>query len=115
MHTIADTPITMVRNQFVQMARAAGSHLLLMIDSDQNPLLYKDNPSQKPFWDVAFTECYNHYSKGPLVIGAPYCGAPPHENVFVFQFDNRMVIGDETPIMLEQYTAIIDAAREGLD
>jgi cephalosporin hydroxylase len=112
--TVGDTPITMVRNQFVRQARELGAHLLLMIDSDQNPMMYKDDPTQEPFWDVAFDEIYNHYGKGPLVIGAPYCGSPPHENIFVFQFGNTMDLGDETPMSLDQYTRSQAATMSGI-
>lgn len=102
--TESDTPICMVRNKFVLQARAASAHLLLMVDSDQSPNKHKGEAWFKPFWDVAFDEIYNHYQKGPLVVGAPYCGPPgAGENVYVFQFENDGIRGDETPIRLEMY------------
>lgn len=102
---ISDTPITMSRNQAVRDARRRGAHLLLFIDSDQSPKLHENEPWYKPFWDVAFNEIYNHYGRGPLVIGAPYCGPPTfQENVYVFQWDALANHGEETKVKLEQYT-----------
>ena len=105
--TIADTPITMVRNKFVTKARDVGAHLLLTIDSDMNPNLHKDTRWFKPFFDEAFHAIYNHWHKGPLVVGAPYCGPPSDEggeNVYVFQFENRGWHGDYTRMELSQFT-----------
>jgi cephalosporin hydroxylase len=93
--TINDTPITMVRNNFVQLAREAKCELLLMVDSDQAPDLYLGHdPDAQPFWQSSFDFLYRHYEKGPCVIGAPYCGPPPHptkggmENVYVFHWSS---------------------------
>lgn len=102
----SDTPVTLVRNRFVLNAQKSGAHLLLCCDSDQGCMRHVGEPWYKPFWDVAFDEVYNHYQAGPLVIGAPYCGPPPHENVYVFQFESNMsrVGDDESVVRLEQYT-----------
>lgn len=112
--TISDTPITMVRNQAVKIARHLGCHLLLMVDSDINPNLYRNEPWFVPFWDAAFDAIYDHYGKGPLVVGAPYCGPPPHENIYVFQFENLHEAGEETPLSLEQYTRAEASKMRGL-
>lgn len=112
---IADTPITMTRNRAVRIAQEWGAHVLIMIDSDQNPLRHANEPWHKPFWDVAFDELYNHYQKGPLVIGAPYCGPPPYENVYLFQFESNMSgIGDETEIQMQQFNRPQAAAMTGV-
>jgi hypothetical protein len=88
---IADTPITMGRNKAVMEAREYGADLLLMVDSDMWPdhALDSGDVSQRPFWDEAFEFCYKNYAQGPHVVGAPYCGPPPNENVYVFKFDNN--------------------------
>lgn len=113
--TKADTPITAVRNSFVKLAQQLGVHLLLMVDSDQNPQRHAGEPWYKPFWDVAFDEIYQHYQAGPLVIGAPYCGPPPVENVYVFQFEANMTgLGDESVVRLEQYTRSQAATMTGI-
>lgn len=112
--TIADTPITMVRNRFVTLARQEGAHLLMMVDSDQSPGKHKGEPWFKPFWKTAFDEIYSHYQRGPLVVGAPYCGPPGAENVYVFQFDNYGVHGGETRVSLEQYTRAEAAKMSGV-
>ena len=113
--TISDTPVTMVRNRFVKEARAAGCHLLMMVDSDQSPNKHKGEAWFKPFFDVAFDEIYSHYGKGPLVIGAPYCGPPNGgENVYVFYWDNLGSRGTETAFRLEQYPRMLAAKMSGI-
>jgi hypothetical protein len=114
--TYNDTPITMIRNRMVVDARDAGCHLLMMVDSDQDPQVHKDEADHVPFWDAAFPEIYNHYQKGPLVIGAPYCGTPGcGENVYVFFWESHGTRGiDETPVSLEQYPRTIAAQMRGV-
>lgn len=112
--TLSDTPITMVRNRFVELAKAAGADVLVMVDSDQNPMLYQENPEVKPFFPEAFNFLYRHWEKGPVVIGAPYCGPPPHENVYVFQFGNKMDLGEDSPLSLDQYTREEAAKMAGI-
>ena len=83
-----DTPITMTRNQSVQEARKAGADVLIMCDSDQFPdyELGRGDATQKPFFQSSFDFLYARRMKGQVtVIGAPYCGPPPHENVYVFK------------------------------
>lgn len=113
--TLNDTPITMVRNRFVEFARQEKCHLLMMVDSDQSPLLHQNEDWYQPFWDVAFDAIYDHYGKGPLVVGAPY-GGPPNgtENVYVFRWDNHGDRGDETTIRLEQFTRHEASKMRGL-
>lgn len=86
----SDTPITMTRNHAVQTARKGGIDLLLMVDSDMWPdkRLAEGDPTAKAFWDTSFDLLYEHWEKGPLVIGAPYCGPPPRELAYVFQWAN---------------------------
>lgn len=83
----ADTPITMCRNRAVCDARKVGADVLIMVDSDQSPDMYlgKD-PYAEPFFQVAFDAIYDHYDRGPLVIGAPYVGPPHDEIVYVFHW-----------------------------
>jgi predicted O-methyltransferase YrrM len=105
MKTLSDTPVTLTRNRAVRIARELGAELVLFIDSDQSPNKHKGEPWFKPFWDVAFEHAYDHYPKGPVCIGAPYCGPPPHENIYVFQFGSFATgHGDETRISLDQYS-----------
>lgn len=100
-----DTPITMTRNEAVKEAKAAGFDILVMVDSDMKPDMYVgDDPTAVPFFDAAFDEIYAHYDNGPLVIGAPYGGRPPHENMFVFKWSGHMNCDEETPFSLEQYS-----------
>lgn len=103
--TLNDTPITMVRNQFVKRAKQCKADLLLMIDSDQDPNRHKHEDWYKPFWDEAFNFIYEHYWDGPRMVFAPYCGPPGvTENVYVFQWRNYGNRGPETEYTLEAYT-----------
>jgi len=82
---LSDTPITMTRNRSVLMARQYGLDVLVMVDSDMKPDMYSGSPDAKPFIESSFDFLVDHYHKGPVVIGAPYCGPPPNEDVFVFR------------------------------
>ncbi len=91
----SDTPITMTRNRAVQEARAVGADVLLMIDSDMGPDAHLastpfkhplTNPLAKPFWKSSFDFLYEHWERGPVAVCAPYCGPPPTECVYVFNW-----------------------------
>lgn len=110
--SFCDTPITMTRNKAVEVAKEIGADVLVMVDSDMRPDMYPEAPK---FWDVAFTKLYEHYDKGPLVIGAPYGGTPPHENMFVFKWRGFMNAGEETPFSLDQYTREEAAKMSGIE
>lgn len=113
--TIADTPVTYVRNRFVKIAKQRGAHLCLMVDSDQDPNKHAGEAWYRPFWDEAFNFIYSRYHKGPHVVGAPYCGPPGGtENVYVFQWDNQGDRGPETVYRLEQYTRAQAAMMSGV-
>lgn len=103
---ISDTPITMTRNKAITRARELGADIVVMLDSDMRPDLCLDrDPLAKPFWDTSFDYLYKHYDTGPVMIGAPYCGPPPHENVYVFRWRSRQGNHpDDVDMQLEQYT-----------
>lgn len=82
-----DTPITMTRNRSVELAKKASADFLLMIDSDMDPdCELGTDPRVKEFWPTTIDFMLNH--KGPCVVGAPYCGPPPAENIYVFNWQN---------------------------
>jgi hypothetical protein len=100
----ADTPITMTRNAAVKAAQQSQADILVMTDSDITPdINLGKEPDSVPFIEASFNEIYSHYDRGPLVIGAPYGGGPPHENMFVFDWDTCMSAGDESHFRLRQY------------
>jgi len=114
--TRADTPITMVRNEFVKIARAKQVDVLVMVDSDINPILHEGEPGIKDFFESSFDFLYNHYSKGPCVIGSPYCG-PPHnrgQNCYVFEWQNYGEQSDEVPFTLEMVPRMMAAKKRGI-
>lgn len=107
--TLADTPITMTRNRAVIQAREMGLDVLVMVDSDMKPDADAGQPGAKPFFDSSFEYIYNNYEKGPVVIGVPYCGPPPHECVYVFRWQNRETGGlnpDYQLEMIDRHTAV---------
>jgi predicted O-methyltransferase YrrM len=60
-----------------------------MVDSDMKPdsRLGKDRDAVA-FWPTALDFIYKSFEKGPHVVGVPYCGPPPEECVYVFQWAN---------------------------
>ena len=84
----SDTPITMTRNLAVVEARRDKVDVLVMVDSDQQPDWHLDRPGSKPFISSSFNFLYERYQRGPHVVMAPYCGGPPQQVVFVFQWAN---------------------------
>lgn len=110
----SDTPITMTRNAAILVARRVGADVLVFCDSDQHPNLHKGDPEFKPFVPSAFDFLYKHYEKGPVVIGAPYCGPPPAENCYVFRWEAEGVYGDETKFKLDAYTRHEAAKMRGI-
>lgn len=113
----ADTPIPAVRNESVMVAKQNGCDLLLMIDSDNVPdyELKRGDTTAKPFWKTAFDHLYQHYDKGPCVVGAPYCGPPPHENVYVFQVSNRESEHAGVDFQVDQFSRHQAAERTGIE
>lgn len=102
-----DTPITMTRNAAVNVARKRGADVLVMVDSDMHPdhaLEVQNDQTAKPFISSSFDKIYEHWDQGPLVICAPYCGAPlVEENVFVFRWTSRITDNPDRDWRMEQY------------
>lgn len=84
---ISDTPITLGRNKAVLVGRNRKADVLVMVDSDQSPDLHLGEPGSKPFFQSSFDFIYDNWDKGPHVVGAPYCGPPPNELVYVFRWE----------------------------
>jgi hypothetical protein len=97
---LADTPITMTRNRAVLQAREFGVDVLVMIDSDMKP---DCEPDGKKFFPSSFDFLYGHYEKGPVAIGAPYCGPPPHECVYIFEWRNMQTNNPNPDFQLKMY------------
>lgn len=99
---VADTPITMTRNRVFQRAIDLGMDYLLIIDSDMAPdIELGTDPNAKPFLQTAIDFALSH--QGPCIIAAPYCGPPPMENVYVFQWRKWSDL-DTEDYSIEQYT-----------
>jgi hypothetical protein len=87
----SDTPITMTRNQSVLVARNLKADVIVMVDSDQQLDLYGGiEDGAKDFFPSSFDFLYERKQKGLVsVIGAPYCGPPPSECVYIFKWCNE--------------------------
>lgn len=111
---INDTPITMGRNRCLKVAAELGCDFVLMVDSDMAPdLNLGADPHAVPFYDAAMAHALAH--PGPCVVAAPYCGPPPHENVYVFRWLNLRSSGQPDPnAQLGQYTREEAAALGGV-
>ena len=113
--TLSDTPVTLTRNRAVLNARAAKADVLIMCDSDQWPDMYVgQDPLAKPFFSEAFKFLYDNYDKGPHVIAAPYCGPPPHENVYVFRWGSWETQNPNVDFKLDQYTREESVSMSGI-
>jgi hypothetical protein len=108
---LADTPITMTRNRAVLSAREHGADVLIMVDSDMSP---DSEPDGKPFFDTSFDFLYKHYDRGPVCIGAPYCGPPPDELVYVFEWRNRRNEDPNPDFKIDMYPRNVAAMMTGI-
>lgn len=112
----SDTPITMTRNESVLSARKAGADVLVMIDSDQELDLYVGiEDSAKDFFPSSFDFVYERKMKGLVsAIGAPYCGPPPHESVYIFKWCNDESSHPNTDHKLSMYSREEGAVLAGI-
>jgi hypothetical protein len=111
-HTaIDDTPISMSRNRACRLAQKHGCELVLMVDNDMWPDLSLMGAVE--FWGQALDFLLAHH--GPAIIAAPYCGPPPHENVYVFRWANRQSDTPDADFHLAQYTREEAAFRGGIE
>ena len=112
---ISDTPITMSRNDAILKARSYGVDVLVMVDSDMKPDMYVgQDPEAKPFFQSSFDFLVNHYAKGPCVIGAPYCGPPPAECVYVFEWRDMQSGHPNPDFQLKMYERSQAAKMAGI-
>lgn len=112
---IADTPICMGRNHAIILAQEKKVDFLCMIDSDMKPDAYHVrntsrialDPQAKLFWDSSFDFIYEQRFKhdAPCMVAVPYCGPPPHENIYVFHWENKESgVPIDQDMSLEQYS-----------
>lgn len=118
---LCDTPVTLTRNAAVQHARQVGADVIMMVDSDNEPDIEMKRGANwaTPFWDSSFDFLYERSIRGlPTVVGAPYCGPPPHpihggeENPYLFRW-HSIESEDEPGFSLVQYTREEAALMKG--
>ncbi len=109
--TYSDTPITMTRNRAVIDALESKADFILMLDSDNHPDMYLGHDLEaEPFLKSSLDFLIENYSDGPSVVGAPYCGPPPHpikggeENVYVFHWEKTESDNPNAGFKLMPYT-----------
>lgn len=120
---VNDTPITMGRNRAVEAAKADGSDFLLMIDSDMSPDAYlatnknrlDTDSSALPFWDSSFGFMCRRYENGPCAVASPYCGPPPHENVYCFSWATFQSDHPNADLRIEQISREAAIMRSGFE
>lgn len=115
---LSDTPITMTRNRAIEIGKKHKADFLLFVDSDQYPDVEfdKGDPKAKPFWKSSFDFAMKHYEKGPVIIGAPYCGPPDfEENVYVFHWNCRVNDNPQPDYQISAYTRFEAATRSGIE
>lgn len=120
---INDTPITMGRNRAVECAKAEKADFLVMIDNDMKPDGYlgsnvnrlDTDTSARPFWDSSWDFMLRRYEIGPCMVGAPYCGPPPHENVYVFRWATYQTDHPNADLRIEQFTREEAVVRAGFE
>ena len=108
---INDTPITMTRNRVIKQAVQSDVDFVLFVDNDMRPDLLL--PGSRPFFPAAFDFALQH--AGPCLIGAPYCGPPPHENVYIFRWASQQSEHPNMDLRLEQFSREEAAVRGGFE
>ncbi len=113
---ISDTPITMTRNRAVMAAREMKADVLVMVDSDMWPdkRLQEGDKTAVPFFASSFDYLYRHYDRGPVAIGAPYCGPPPQEVVYVFHWTTEQSQNPNLQARIQKYSREHAAMMSGI-
>lgn len=110
-------PTDRVRNGALHDARAHGLDFLLMLDEDQAPDIGPPygaiRPDIVPFLPSALDFVLAH--DGPCIIGAPYCGSPPLQEVLVMK-NREYVPGlrDGMGLKVDKYTRDEAAIMTGI-
>jgi hypothetical protein len=107
-----ETPVTMSRNRCVADAIERGVDILVMVDSDMGPDLI--DPTAH-WWPRALDFIARRWNEAPTVIAAPYCGPPPHENVYIFRWRNYQSNNPNPDFALSQFTREEAAERRGIE
>lgn len=110
-----DTPVTMSRNRCVREAIQQKIDILLMVDSDMGPDIDHIMDESKWFWPQAFDFMIDRWPQAPTIVAAPYCGPPPHENVYIFRWRGRQSSHPNSDYKLDQFTREEAAERSGFE
>lgn len=109
---IQDTPTDMCRNLAVKVAQQNGMDILVMVDDDMGPDLV--NP-ERTFWEIAIDFIISRWDKAPTIIGAPYCSAPPDEDVLIFRWTNRQSDNPNPDYQIQKFSRYEAAKLTGIE
>jgi hypothetical protein len=87
-HRDTGYPTDVVRNRILKRAKDGGFDYCLMVDDDMCPDLLFGQPDAEAFLPSALAFAAKH--DGPCVVAAPYCSAPPWQEVLVM-IDRQLV------------------------
>lgn len=77
-------PTDRCRNAVALESKRAGFHYVLMLDDDMNiDFLAREDLTAKPFLQSSLDFALAH--DGPCLVGAPYCSAPPGQDVLIMK------------------------------
>lgn len=107
-----DTPVTMSRNRCIRNALERKVDIVLMVDSDIGPDLIDQT---KAFFPRAMDFIARRWNEAPTIIAAPYCGPPPHENVYIFRWRNYQSDHDNPDYHLSQFSREEAVERSGIE
>ena len=106
-------PTDVVRNKILKDAKDQGYDYCLMVDDDMCPDLLLGEPGTEAFLPTALSFALNHGS--PCVVAAPYCSAPPWQEVLVMM--DRQTVPDSPDAggtALSKYTRDEAAMMSGI-
>ena len=113
---VSDTPITMSRNKVVNIALAKEVDFLLMLDNDMKPDMYLGQDAlAEPFLPSALKFALDRWDEGPHIVAVPYCGPPPLENIYVFQWSTWETDHPNPDYSLQQYSREEAARKIGFE
>lgn len=110
-------PTDKVRNAVVKEARQHGHDFVLMIDDDQCPDIGLSECQERtdivPFLPSAIDFALAH--DGPCLVGAPYCGSPPLQDVMVMKHREYIPgLRDGMGLKIDKYTRLEAAWQTGI-
>lgn len=107
-------PTDRCRNAQLKAAADDGYHYCLMIDDDMKPDCHRGDPGAVPFLPSALE--FAIAQPGPVLVGAPYTGGPPAQEVMVMRYRQRFAdLPDAMGLALDKIPREEAATRTGFE